>query len=31
MFYENQPVDQQQNYKKMLEIIGNLTLLFSEM
>lgn len=30
MFYENQPVDQQQNYKKMLEIIGNLTLLFSE-
>ena len=30
MFYENQPVNQQNNYKKMLAIIGNLTLLFSE-
>ncbi len=30
MFYEIQPVEQQENYKKMLEIIGNLTLLFSE-
>lgn len=30
MFYEIQPVKQQRDYKKMLEIIGNLTLLFSE-
>lgn len=30
MFYENQPVNQQNNYKKMLAIIGKLTLLFSE-
>ncbi len=30
MFYEKQPVNQRENYKKMLSIIGNLTLLFSE-
>ncbi len=30
MFYEKQPVNQQNNYKRMLSIIGNLTLLFSE-
>lgn len=30
MFYKNQPVENQENYKKMLTIIGNLTLLFSE-
>lgn len=30
MFYENQPTYQQENYKKMLSIIGNLTLLFSQ-
>ena len=30
MFYGNQPVNQQNNYKKMLSIIGNLTQLFSE-
>ena len=30
MFYEVQPPEQQKNYKKMLEIVGNLTLLFSE-
>lgn len=30
MFYEKQPKNQQDNYKRMLEIIGNLTLLFSE-
>ena len=30
MFYENQPVEQQNDYKQMLEIIGSLTLLFSE-
>ncbi|MEE1002696.1 MAG: NgoFVII family restriction endonuclease [Acutalibacteraceae bacterium] len=30
MFYKNQPLEQQENYKKMLSIIGNLTLLFSE-
>ncbi|MCR4650621.1 MAG: hypothetical protein K5662_02585 [Lachnospiraceae bacterium] len=30
MFYEIQPVEQQRNYKNMLKIIGNLTLLFSE-
>lgn len=30
MFYEKQPIEQQNNYKKMLEIIGSLTLLFSE-
>lgn len=30
MFYENQPAEKQEQYKKMLSIIGNLTLLFSE-
>lgn len=30
MFYENQPKSNQDNYKQMLSIIGNLTLLFSE-
>ena len=30
MFYEMQPEDLRSNYKKMLTIIGNLTLLFSE-
>lgn len=30
MFYEKQPESQQNEYKKMLSIIGNLTLLFSE-
>lgn len=30
MFYENQPLNQRENYKKMLSIIGNLTQLFSE-
>lgn len=30
MFYENQPLSQRENYKKMLSIIGNLTALFSE-
>lgn len=30
MFYELQPKDERENYKKMLTIIGNLTLLFSE-
>ena len=30
MFYEKQPKQQQEDYKKMLMIIGNLTLLFSE-
>lgn len=30
MFYENQPVSQRNNYKRMLSIIGNLTQLFSE-
>ena len=30
MFYNNQPLEQQIEYKKMLTIIGNLTLLFSE-
>ena len=30
MFYENQPIANRDNYKKMLSIIGNLTLLFSE-
>lgn len=30
MFYENQPQRQQDNYKQMLSIIGNLTFLFSE-
>lgn len=30
MFYENQPALQQEQYKRMLSIIGNLTLLFSE-
>ena len=30
MFYERQPLNQRNNYKKMLSIIGNLTQLFSE-
>ena len=30
MFYENQPLNQRENYKRMLSIIGNLTRLFSE-
>ena len=30
MFYEHQPATQQENYKKMLAVIGNLTQLFSE-
>ena len=30
MFYEKQPAEQKDNYKKMLSIIGNLTQLFSE-
>ncbi len=30
MFYENQPVAQQEQYKKMLSIVGNLSALFSE-
>lgn len=30
MFYEKQPKKQQENYKRMLSLIGNLTLLFSE-
>ncbi|SCY25692.1 hypothetical protein SAMN02910292_01224 [Lachnospiraceae bacterium XBB2008] len=30
MFYESQTEEQQNNYKAMLEIIGNLTLLFSD-
>ena len=30
MFYENQPEAQRKRYKRMLEIIGKLTLLFSE-
>lgn len=30
MFYENQPLSQRENYKRMLSIIGNLTQLFSE-
>lgn len=30
MFYENQPLYQRDNYKKMLSIIGNMTKLFSE-
>ena len=30
MFYENQPIAQQKNYKEMISIIGSLTLLFSE-
>ncbi len=30
MFYENQPKEQQADYKQMISIIGNLTLLFSE-
>lgn len=30
MFYEHQPLNQRENYKKMLSIIGNLTQLFSE-
>lgn len=30
MFYERQPQEQKENYKRMLTIIGNLTQLFSE-
>lgn len=30
MFYEQQELENQENYKKMLSLIGNLTLLFSE-
>lgn len=30
MFYEKQPIEQRNQYKKMLSIVGNLTLLFSE-
>lgn len=30
MFYDKQPRNQQEEYKKMLEIIGNMTLLFSK-
>lgn len=30
MFYEAQPAEQRTSYKKMLSLIGNLTLLFSE-
>lgn len=30
MFYENQPLNQRENYKKMLSIVGSLTRLFSE-
>ena len=30
MFYETQPIELREKYKKMLTIIGNLTLLFSE-
>lgn len=30
MFYEHQPASQQENYKKMLAAVGNLTQLFSE-
>lgn len=30
MFYDVQPINQRNNYKKMLSIIGNLTRLFSE-
>jgi len=30
MFYEKQPLKQRNEYKKMLKIIGNLTLLFSQ-
>ena len=30
MFYENQPINRKNNYKKMLAIIGSLTQLFSE-
>ena len=30
MFYENQPLNQCENYKKMLSIVGSLTRLFSE-
>ena len=30
MFYEKQPKSQRDNYKRMLSLIGNLTLLFSE-
>lgn len=30
MFYENQPVAQQEQYKRMLSIVGNLSALFSE-
>ena len=30
MFYENQPVEQKENYKNMLKIMGKLSKLFSE-
>lgn len=30
MFYENQPVEQKENYKRMLKIVGGLSKLFSE-
>lgn len=30
MFYDKQPEYQRKNYKRMLSLIGNLTLLFSE-
>ena len=30
MFYENQPIEQQENYKNMLKIMGGLSNLFSE-
>lgn len=30
MFYDNQPLNQREEYKRMLSIIGNLTQLFSE-
>ncbi len=30
MFYDEQPLEQQKEYKQMLTIIGNLTMLFSE-
>lgn len=30
MFYENQPVEQKENYKKMLKVVGSLSNLFSD-
>lgn len=30
MFYENQPIEQRENYKNMLRVIGSLSRLFSE-